>query len=116
MVYYIYRVYIIQGMFPTENPVLSRWKGSCMPTITELRWVGSREPRSMPTGNSYTNRAGRRDPVTELIEYVRTAGAGTMPLAEWYDRMDAAVEAEGKEDLLTEIINVARENYVSLLA
>ena len=77
-------------------------------TIEDLKWRGSREYREEPTGSYTTNRNGRRVPVTKGTESVRTVGAGTMPLAEWYLRMETALKKEGKEDLLEEVIDHCR--------
>ena len=78
-------------------------------TTEDLRWRGSREYRNEPTGSYTTNRNGKRVPVLKGTEYVRTAGAGTIPLAEWYLRMKTAVKEEGLEDLLQKIIEHCRK-------
>lgn len=77
--------------------------------IDDLRWKGSREYRNKPTGSYTTNRNGKRVPVLKGTEYVRTVGAGVMPLAEWYLRMQTAVKEEGLEDLLQKIIEHCRK-------
>lgn len=71
--------------------------------IDDLVWRSSRMYRQEPTGTFTTNRNGRRVPVTKGTEYVTTAAAGTMPLSEWYRRMETAVQAEGKQELLDRI-------------
>lgn len=72
-------------------------------TMADLEWRSSRMYRQEPTGNFTVNRNGKRVPVTDGVEYVRTAGAGTMALLEWYKLMTAAVQAEGKQELLDRI-------------
>ena len=66
--------------------------------MADLEWKSSRMYRQEPTGDFTTNRNGRRVPVTNGTEYVATAAAGTMPLSEWYRRMETAVQAEGKQE------------------
>jgi len=78
-------------------------------TIEDLRWTSSRMYRQEPTGSYTTNRNGRRVPVTKGTEYVKTAGADTMPLAEWYLRMETAVKQEDLTDLLEKIIEHCRK-------
>ena len=75
-----------------------------MPTIADLRWATVLEYRQVPTGKFIINRAGRRVPVTEGVEYVQTAAAGRMTLEEWNGKMEEAVAAEGKKELLDQII------------
>lgn len=69
----------------------------------DLAWRSSRMYRQEPTGTFTKNRNGRSVPVMNGTEYVKTAGAGTMPLAEWYRRMTAAVQEEGKQALFEKI-------------
>ena len=71
-----------------------------MPTIKDLKWTGVREERSFPTKEFYINRTGRKVFLKELVTYIPTRGCGTMKLDDWYEAMEAAVEAEGKTDLL----------------
>ena len=77
--------------------------------IKDLKWISSREYRQEPTGSYTVNRNGRRVPVTKGTEYVRTAGAGTMPLAEWYLRMETAIKQEGLTDLLEKVMDRCRQ-------
>ena len=78
--------------------------------MVDLAWKSSRMYRQEPTGTFTTNRNGRRVPVTKGTEYVTTAGAGTMPLSEWYRRMETAVQAEGKQELLDRIEAYCKEH------
>lgn len=71
--------------------------------MADLEWKSSRMYRQEPTGDFTTNRNGRRVPVTKGTEYVTTAGAGTLSIAEWCKLMEAAVHAEGKQELLDRI-------------
>ena len=68
--------------------------------MADLEWKSSRMYRQEPTGDFQVNRNGRRVPVTKGTEYVTTAGAGTLSIAEWCKLMEAAVQAEGKQELL----------------
>lgn len=71
--------------------------------MADLEWKSSRMYRQEPTGDFTTNRNGRRVPVTKGTEYVTTAGAGTLSIAEWCKLMEEAVQAEGKQELLDRI-------------
>lgn len=73
-------------------------------TIKELRSIGAREFRAVPTGDFTISRNGRRVVVTKGVEFVRMK-SGMMELDEWARQMLQAVEAEGQKDLLNKIID-----------
>lgn len=76
--------------------------------IEDLRWKGPREFRAEPTGDYIINRKGRRVPVLEGVEFVKTVGVGTMTISEWYQQMRTAIKEEGQEELLKKVIDYCR--------
>ena len=74
-----------------------------MPSIEDLIWTSSRQYRVEPTGTYTTNRNGKRVPVTKGVEYVKTTGAGEMPIDKWYKLMAAAIKEEGKQELFEKV-------------
>jgi len=82
-------------------------KGNVAYSIADLRQTHVCEFRMVPTGDYTVNRNGRRVPVMQGIEYIPTA-CGKLPESEWARLMEAAIEREGKRDLLARIIEHCR--------
>lgn len=79
-------------------------------TLEDLRQEGAREYRTEPTGAYTTNRNGRRIPVTRPVEYVTTVTGETMTLSAWTEKAIEAVGIEGKENLLSGIIDYVKDH------
>ena len=79
-------------------------------TLEDLRQEGAREYRTEPTGAYTTNRNGRRIPVTRPVEYVTTVTGETMTLSAWAEKVKEAVGIEGKENLLSGIIDYVKDH------
>lgn len=78
-------------------------------TIKELKWKGTRQFRTVETGERRQAKNGRTVRVTIGEEYITTIGYGEMPLDKWYKAMEEAVVLEGKTDLLEKIIEHCRK-------
>ena len=76
-------------------------------TLEDMRETAAREYKQEPTGDYKVNRNGRKVPVTHGVEYCQTK-AGKMPLDKWVKLMRDAIAAEGKQELLGQIMEHCR--------
>lgn len=71
-------------------------------SICDLKSIGAREFRTVPTGKWYTARNGRKKMETVGQEYILTR-VGKIETSVWVQAMDEAVKKEGKTELLNRI-------------
>ena len=77
-------------------------------SIDDLKWRFVLEYRSVGRGRFFKTSNGRMKEKTVGYEFVKTVGAGEIELSEWYEAMECAVKHEGKENLLTRIVDYCR--------
>ena len=77
-------------------------------SMNDLKWSSVLEFRTKGTGKFFTTSNGRRKEETVGFDVVHTVGAGELELGEWCRQMEEAVKREGKEDLLTRIVDYCR--------
>lgn len=67
----------------------------------------------MPSGKFELNRLGNRKSIDVFMNFYQTP-AGTFQQDEWREKAMAAIEADGKTDLLEKIKQYCRENHAWL--
>ena len=77
-------------------------------SIDDLKWRSALEYRSIGTGRFFKTSNGRMKEETVGYDIVHTVDAGDLELSEWCQQMERAVKREGKEDLLTRIVDYCR--------
>lgn len=79
-------------------------------TLDELTMIGVPIVRAVPTGRQYRASNGKMKDETQIKEFVRLASGDEITLDKWYERMERAVEAEGKSALLKKIEEEVEKN------